>query len=79
MEWEMQMSTVDIDKLKDLSPAEKILLVQTLWDSLVDSGEPVGLTDAQRDELDRRLQKHRENPDAGSTWEEVKDRIKGAE
>ena len=37
--------------------------------------ESVQLTEMQRQELDSRLAAYHKNPDAGSTWEEVKARI----
>ena len=37
--------------------------------------ESVTLTDAQREELDRRLEDYHRHPDEGSSWETVKSRI----
>jgi putative addiction module component (TIGR02574 family) len=44
------VSTIDIAKL---SPEERLELLEQLWDSL--SPEAVPMTDAQEEELDRRL------------------------
>jgi putative addiction module component (TIGR02574 family) len=35
----------------------------------------VPVTQAQREELDRRLREHERNPEAVSSWEDVKSRI----
>jgi putative addiction module component (TIGR02574 family) len=65
------MSAVDIAKL---SPEERLELLEQLWDSL--SPEAVRMTDAQTEELDRRLDElDREGP-AGIPWHEVLDRIR---
>jgi putative addiction module component (TIGR02574 family) len=56
--------------LKSLSSAEKIELVQDLWDSIGD--DQYELTDEQKSELDRRLKDFNENPNTGIPWEEVK-------
>jgi putative addiction module component (TIGR02574 family) len=64
---------VDIEQL---SVAERIQLVEDLWDSLATTPEAIPVTQAQRDELDRRLQAHRENPSEGASWAQVKDGIK---
>lgn len=56
--------------LKSLSSAEKIELVQDLWDSIGD--EQYDLTDDQKIELERRLQDFNENPNTGIPWEDVK-------
>jgi len=67
------MSTIDIAKL---SPEERLELLEQLWDSLSDTPEAVPMTDAQRQELDRRLDDlDREGP-VGIPWDEVLDRIR---
>lgn len=58
-----------------LSVAERIRLLEDIWDSIAEVPEAVELTDAQRRELDRRLDSYRENPSAGSAWDAVKARI----
>ena len=44
--------TIDIHSL---SPEERLQLIELLWDSLSASPEAIPFTDAQRAELDRRL------------------------
>lgn len=66
----MTEPTVDIARL---TPAERLRLLEALWDSLSDDDVP--LTSAQRKELDRRLDDlDREGP-RGIPWEEVLDRL----
>ena len=48
--------------LDRLSVADRILLVHELWDSISASPEAVTLTDAQQQDLERRLQEHRGSP-----------------
>jgi putative addiction module component (TIGR02574 family) len=52
-------------------------LVQRLRDRLEDQGYELAFTDEQKGELDRRLAAYEQNPDAGSSWEEVKGRLWG--
>jgi putative addiction module component (TIGR02574 family) len=67
------MSTIDIAKL---SPEERLELLEQLWDSLSETPEAVPMTDAQREELDRRLDDlDREGP-VGIPWSEVLNRIR---
>ena len=61
----------------ELSLPERIQLVEDIWDSIAAAPQPLPLTQAQRDELDRRLEDYRKNPEDGSPWEEVKRRILG--
>jgi len=57
--------------LDKLSVAERIELVQDLWDSIAAEAETHPLTETQRREIDRRLAAHEANPDAAISWEQV--------
>ena len=59
----------------DLSVPEKILRVQDLWDQIADSPDEVELTESQRQELERRLRAHEENPGEYSSWDELRQRL----
>lgn len=64
-----QVSAIDIAKL---SAEERLALLDQLWGSL--SAEMVPMSDAQKEELDRRLDElDREGP-VGIPWNEVLDR-----
>ena len=66
--------------IKDMSIEERIGLVEEIWDSIVEERpEEIPLTAEQKEELDRRCEEYKRNPKAGSSWEEVKARIKGKE
>ena len=67
--------SIDLAKVLTLPVDERIEIVQSIWDSVAAVPEAVQLTDAQRLELDKRLQAYREDPRAGSPWPEVRDRI----
>jgi len=58
-----------------LAPSERLDLIGTLWDSLVDEGADLPISDEQRTELRRRLLDHRANPDAVMSWDEAKRRL----
>ncbi len=65
-----------LSELKRFSIAEKILIVEELWDSIAADQESFGLTGEQRDELDRRVADYYLSPDDGYSWKDVKNRIK---
>jgi len=65
-----------LSELKKFSTAEKILIVEELWDSIADDQEKFELTGEERAELDRRVADYFLSPDDGYSWEEVKNRIK---
>lgn len=56
--------------------AERILLVEDIWDSIAAVPDAIPLPDDQREELDRRLDAYHAKPEAGSPWEAVKARIR---
>lgn len=60
-------------ELLNLSPSERLLLVQDLWDSL--SSQDIPITEWQKEELDRRKAAYQTNPSSGRSWDEVKRRI----
>ena len=60
--------SVDINQLND---DEKLNLLEELWDSIADV-DRIPMTDAQRDELERRVAEHLANPDDLVSWDEVK-------
>jgi putative addiction module component (TIGR02574 family) len=67
------LKTLGIDQL---SVAERILLVEEIWDSIgVDNGE-IPLTEAQRQDLQRRIAAYEADPKTGASWEEVKARLR---
>jgi len=70
------MSTISKAEILKLSVSERILLVEDIWDSIAEIPEEIVLTKAQEQELDARLDSYHKNPNAGSPWEMVKDRIR---
>lgn len=60
----------------DLSPAEKLQLVEDLWDDLAATPEAVPVHEWQKVELARRKANLMDNPASGLSWEEVKRRIR---
>ena len=71
----MSMAVVDIVKL---SPEERLRLIDEIWDSLSVSPTSIPLTDAQRNELDRRLDDLDRDGPVGIPWNEVLDQIKSS-
>ena len=61
-----------------MSVAERIQLVEDIWDSIAAVPETLTLTDAERAELDRRLATYAQNPDGGISWDELKEKVRRA-
>ena len=64
------------EELRKLSAAERLELIEELWDSLDEDDEALALTDAQREDLERRLAEADADPTGGSPWEEARERIR---
>ncbi len=65
-----------IEEILKLSVPERILMVEAIWDSIEEKDDMLELTDATKGILDDRLLAHKNNPQEGSSWEDVKARIK---
>ena len=71
------MTTLELRKeAASLSLAEKIQLVEDLWDDIALSSEDWPLSDAQKAELSRRIEDFERNPLEGMTWQEAKEQIR---
>ena len=59
------MKELGIDRL---SVADRLALVQEIWDSIAATPEEVPLTPAQKQEIDRRIADLEANPNNVLTW-----------
>ena len=69
------MSALYAELLK-LSLAEKLQLLEDLWDSIATNPDEVPIPDWQLEELDRREEEQHRQPQVGSSWKDVKARIR---
>jgi putative addiction module component (TIGR02574 family) len=69
------MSTQLADILQ-MTIAERIQLAEDIWDNIAAFPEALPLTDAERQELDRRLQLCERSPDEGIPWDELKEKVR---
>ena len=66
-----------IPSIFDLSPSEKLQLVEDLWDEIASRPEMIPIHTWQKEELARRKATRDRDPDAGLTWEEAKAKARG--
>jgi putative addiction module component (TIGR02574 family) len=71
------MSRVSLSEVLELEVAERIRLAQAIWDSIAEVPDAVPISDADRAEIDRRLDAYYRDPDLGKPWAEVRDRLFG--
>ena len=60
----------------DLSVDEQIAYVESLWDRIAATPEQVRVPEWHREILDERLKDDEANPDAGATWDVVRERLR---
>jgi putative addiction module component (TIGR02574 family) len=66
---------LDID-IKRLSREERLNLIEELWDSLASSQDQLDLSEAQRKELDLRLDDMDRDNNLGIPWDQVLKQIR---
>jgi putative addiction module component (TIGR02574 family) len=71
-----EIMNVDGTSVFDLSPSEKLQLVEDLWDDIAATPDAVPVYDWQKDELARRKANLLQNPASGLTWQEVQTRVR---
>jgi putative addiction module component (TIGR02574 family) len=69
----------EIPGLARLTVAEKILLLEDLWDSIASDESSVPVPQSHRDELDRRLAEHEKDPGRLLTLDDLRERIEARE
>ena len=66
----MDLKTV-VDEVGSWPAEDRLRLIGEVWDSLAVHPETIKLTEAQKQDLQHRLDAYRDNPNAGSRWEDV--------
>jgi putative addiction module component (TIGR02574 family) len=62
--------------LRNLTPSQRLDLLGEIWDSLTANPDQLVLTNAQRVELDRRLDELDQDSVRGIPWDEVLEKIR---
>jgi putative addiction module component (TIGR02574 family) len=65
-----------LEQIMKLSESERLELAYSIIRLSHEQHEDYPLTPGQIAELDRRMEEHRQNPESGIPWEEVKARLK---
>lgn len=70
----MIMNTL-MEEIKNLPVIERIQVVEEIWDSIAGESAEISLSEAEKEELNRRIESFRKNPDGGRSWETLKKEI----
>ena len=71
------MGNVSFSEVLEMDVPERIKLAQAIWDSIAEVPEAVPLSEADRAEIDRRLEAYYRDPKAGKPWSDVKAKLLG--
>ena len=69
------MHVTDIPEITQLSAAEKILLVEDLWDSIAADQSSVPVPDSHAEELDKRMARYASDPGGLLSIEDLRARV----
>jgi len=69
------MARLTREEIQQLSVAERVQLAEEIWDSIAATPEQLPVTDAQREELDRRLVSHERESANVVPWEQVREKL----
>lgn len=64
-----------LSDVPELPVTERLRLVEAIWDSIAQAPEALHSTEAQRAELDQPLDDYVRDPQAGSVWPKVEERL----
>ena len=71
------MKGVSLADVLELDLADRLTLVQAIWDSIAEVPESIPVTAKEREILDQRFDAYRKDGEPGSPWAEVKARLLG--
>jgi putative addiction module component (TIGR02574 family) len=65
------------EQIRHLSIPERVLLVQDIWDELLEETNEFPISAAQKIEIQRRLEADKTNPGEARAWAEIREEILG--
>ena len=68
------MNTIVADIL-ELSVADRLQIVEDIWDSIAADAAALPLSEDLKTELDHRLNAYEKDPEEGVSWDELKGRL----
>ena len=69
------MNTLLSEQIMPLSVAERLQLIEEIWNSISNNYSEITLTSAQQEEIDRRLASCSDVKQQGKSWQEIKQKF----
>jgi putative addiction module component (TIGR02574 family) len=70
------MVKLDMEAIRRLTVAERLALVEEIWDSISDDAGPVPSSERQLAEARRRLAEHDTDPSSAIPWDEAEKKLR---
>jgi putative addiction module component (TIGR02574 family) len=70
------MVKLDMEAIRELTVAERLALVEEIWDSISDDPTSVPTSDRQLAEAHRRLAEHDADPSSAIPWDEAEKKLR---
>lgn len=64
--------SIQVTEILQMSVAERVQIVEDIWDSIGKTPEDLPLSEAEKIKLDERLKNYHEAPNKGIEWETLK-------
>lgn len=70
---------MQVSEILQLSVAERVQIVEDIWDSIAKNPEELTLSETEKQILDKRIESYQENPNEGIEWETLKKNLSKTE
>ena len=68
--------SISIKEIKKLSIAERIILVEKIWDSIPENSEEITISPSDQKKLNKRLELLESGKAKTTTWDNVKNKLR---
>lgn len=69
------MNNILSEQIMPLTVAERLQLIEEIWNSISNNDSEIVLTSAQQEEIDRRLESCSDVKNQGKSWDEIKQKF----
>ena len=69
------MNSLLSEQIMPLTVAERLQLIEEIWNSISNHESEIALTSAQQEEIERRLESYTDIKNQGKSWQEIKQKF----
>ena len=69
------MNSLLSEQIMPLTVAERLQLIEEIWNSISHDESEIALTSAQQEEIERRLESYTDIKNQGKSWQEIKQKF----